>query len=71
MKTPKENEHHIQQEITRLFLVEIMNNMGVVAAGKIFNRVNKQVKTVEDPLVRLKLHEQIESLKALYIAPCD
>ena len=60
-------EQQCRDKMTVLFLIEIMNRLGVVEAGKVFRNVNKKVDKVEDESIKLKLQSFINDVRQGYL----
>lgn len=62
-----EFEQQCRDQMTIIFLSEIINTLGVVEAGKIFRNVSANVEKVEDENIRLKLHGFISDVRESYM----
>ena len=60
-------EQQCRDKITVLFLAEIMNRLGVVDAGKVFQNVNKKVEKEDDEFVKLRLQGFIKNVMENYL----
>ncbi|MCX0498472.1 hypothetical protein [Erwinia billingiae] len=60
-------EQQCRDKMTVIFLAEIMNRLGVVDAGKVFQNVVKKVEKEEDESSRLKMQGFIRNVREGYL----
>lgn len=60
-------EQQCRDKMTVIFLAEIMNRLGVVDAGKVFQYVVKKVEKEEDESSRLKMQGFIRNVREGYL----
>lgn len=60
-------EQQCRDKMTVIFLAEIMNRLGVVDAGKVFQNVVKKVEKEEDENIRLKMQGFIRNVREGYL----
>ncbi|MEN4892506.1 hypothetical protein [Erwinia billingiae] len=60
-------EQQCRDKMTVIFLAEIMNRLGVVDAGKVFQNVVKKVEKEEDESSRLKMQGFIRNVRKGYL----
>lgn len=71
MTTASDFEQSCRDKITVLFLAEILNRLGVIAAGKVLTNVTKKVDAEENEEVKTRLLSYIEELKETYVNDPD
>ncbi|WAT02217.1 hypothetical protein [Rouxiella chamberiensis] len=67
MSTASEFEQSCRDQITILFISEILNRLGVIEAGMVLNNVAKKVDAEQDEEVKQRLQVYIADLKASYM----
>ncbi len=66
MTTASDFEQSCRDQITVLFISEILNRLGVIEAGKVLTNVTKRVDAEENQEVKARLLSHIEDLKTCY-----
>ncbi|HBK9471326.1 TPA: hypothetical protein ME969_005338 [Klebsiella pneumoniae] len=60
-------EQQWRDKMTVIFFAEIMNRLGVVNAGKIFNNVVREVEEEKDEIIKLKMQNFISNVRKGYL----
>lgn len=60
-------EQQWRDKMTVIFFAEIMNTLGVVNAGKIFNNVVREVEEEKDEIIKLKMQNFISNVRKGYL----